>query len=183
MPTPTYDLLGSVQVTQNNSITTISFTSWNTSYTHLVLIGRTSGRNDPADTAYWWNQGFKTTSGNYNVTRIMLRYNDFGNPGNDWDWTATDGAGGAGYHAGTGATDTFGVSYALMPRANDTISKGAMFDGNQQFLGQTAAGELYSRQSYHIRSTDAAITTIEITPQAQYFARFTRMYLYGLKNS
>jgi len=180
MPTPTYDLLGSVEVTQNNSITTISFTSWNTSYTHLVLIGRTSGRNDPADTAYWWNQGFKTTSGS--ITRLTLRYNDFGTPGNDWDFVDTGGQANGGYHAGTGATDTFGVSYALMPRANDTVSKGVFFDGNQQFLGQTSVGELYSRTSYHVRP-DTAITTLEITPQAQYFARFTRVYLYGLKNS
>lgn len=179
MPTPTYDFITSFTAT-NASAVTITITSIPSTYRHLVVHWATRDTNG----GYWQNAGYYwSTNGTDTRIFIQARYNDLGQPGNDFDWTFTDASGfTAAYHASTLATNTFHSGFMLAPNYSDTVKRITWSDGAQQYYTQFDVGELYSRSGWYYYSTANSLNTLTIRAQGT-FDTGSSIFLYGLKSA
>jgi len=171
----TYVAIAKIE-TANNTTATVTFSSIPQTYTDLIIF--MSARTD------------LNTSQRY--ANIQIKPNGSGADGSDRNLFTIDGATvGSGSDgvliAGEAANDSltasvFGNSYVYIPNYTSSNNKSTSMDGVNENNATAAAVVMFAG----LWSNSAAITSIDITPQAgsgTNFKQYSTFYLYGVKNT
>jgi len=171
----TYTIIASSVVGSGGS-SSVSFTSIDSSYTDLILLA--SIDTSPSGTYNWGYLTFNSVGSNYSQKFI---YGD-GSSAQSFSWgssaqLATGMLNNANQTASTFTSCQFYIpNYTSTTNAKSVSSESAM-ENNATSAYVTMGAGLWNP------STQAAISTITISPESGTFVQHSSFYLYGIKNS